>query len=173
MTDRPPQNRPIPLSYVERGGPRPKSMYDRLGLHFVAGVGLVAVVGSSLTFSTRAARFGHYHMVYSCACFPAMLIQLGLLFMSASIREDMAGYYFQERNGWRTLSVGLLSGVLVFGTRYAAQLLELSDRTALLIVFIPLFILPLIYPFFLVRPSTIDHARRDSGGDGAAGPERS
>jgi hypothetical protein len=155
----PPKEPPLPLDYSSAPTFRPKPLYDRLGLHFVAGLGPVAIVATYLTLTTPAARFGNYPVMsvmlvlYTCASIPVILLQFGLLVLSGSIREGMTGIYLEERNGWRTFCAGVLSGVVVFGLGYLAQRLELNDLTAWAILFIPLFIFPLAYPFFLLRPS--------------------
>jgi hypothetical protein len=152
--------KPLPLDYAHHPSPHPKPLYDRVGLHFGAGLGPVSIVALWMMLMSPFLGWWTHRptlipeVLFGCGGVQIIVVQVGLFMLAAGIRSKLIRQYLEERNGWLTFLAGALSGVLVYGIPWISEWWLLSDLAAWIVVLAPLVLIPVIFQFFLLRPST-------------------
>jgi hypothetical protein len=94
-------------------------------------------------------------LLYACGGIPVMITQIFLLTVAVGVRERFSSSRLNERSGWLTFGVGVLSGVFVYAVGWMLERWGVGDAVGWPILCIPLFLGPLIYPFFLLHAAAV------------------
>ncbi|HVT90403.1 MAG TPA: hypothetical protein VHD56_16235 [Tepidisphaeraceae bacterium] len=140
------------LGYANGSGlaPRPKSLLEITGFHFVVGLGIATVLSVTLLF-----MFGSrdYPLTTGCGGTFVVLIEAGLLAVGAACRQAFSGRLLEERKASLTVAAGVLGGALVFGLPIAVSRFSNNEAVYAVSTLLPLCVYPLLATGILFVPS--------------------
>ena len=141
-----------PLEYANRSrlSPRPKSLLQVTGLHFVAGLGVATLIAVALLLTRRSAD---YPLTTACGGTFVVVIHAGLLALGAGCRQIFSARLLEERKTALTVAAGFVGGVLVFGLPFAVSRFSDNEVVYAASTLLSLCIYPLIASAFLFIPS--------------------
>jgi hypothetical protein len=141
---------PPPLEYARSTGlpPRPKSLFEIAGFHFVAGAGTSTLLAALLILWHRRSD---YPPTLACGGIFAGVIQWSLLAFAAACRRYFSGALLYERSTRTTVLAGLIGGALVFAIPMLFEGVATGLAAAICATLIPLCAYPLMISFVVFR----------------------
>ena len=145
---------PAPLIYASAPGlsPRPKSLLEVIGLHYVAGLGATTLLSVFLLLLP----VGHdYPVTSACGGTFVVVIQWALVALPAVLRQLIFRQLLVERRTRVTVACGATGGVLVFGIPYLLRNLATSDAVSACVTLVPLCVYPVVISFVVFRRGSL------------------
>jgi hypothetical protein len=137
---------PEPLDYASPSGlwPRPKSLMEVAGFHYVAGVGASTLVSAFLLLRLP----GHdYPLTLTCGGIFVVVIQWTLVALAAHCRRLLSRELLAERSTSTTIICGVVGGALVFGIPFLIATATTAPVASVFAILVPLCIYPLAVSF--------------------------
>jgi hypothetical protein len=140
------------LEYAHRSSlaPRPKSLLEVTGFHFVAGNGIATLAAVAFLLTRRPYD---YPMTTGCGGTFVVVIQAGLLALGAGCRQMFSGRLLDERKTNLTVAAGALGAFLVFGLPFAVSRFSNNEAAYAATTLLMLCVYPLVASAFLFVPS--------------------